>query len=195
MKKPFFAASLLTVLTIISCVTINIYFPAEELRGAADKIVDEVWGDRLPQEMQPSVPPAKKENPGSSFLNLLQPSVAYAAQDIDISTPEIRAVKASIKDRSAELFPYLDSGHVGLGYNGQLVVRDTEGLNLKERGEVNRLVKAENNDRQRLYKEISVANGFPDKEAEVQSIFADSWRDNAASGWYLEDAQGGWAKK
>ena len=66
---------------------------------------------------------------------------------------------------------------------------------MKARGEVNRLVKAENSDRQRLYKEISVANGFPDKEGEVQSIFAGSWRDNAASGWYLEDSGGGWGKK
>ncbi len=195
MKKLFYALGTLTALTIISCVTINIYFPAEEIRGAADRIVDEVWGEHMQKETPPAQPPAQKKNPGSSLLNLLGPNVAYAAQDIDVSTPEIRAIKASIKDRSSELFPYLDSGHVGLGHDGLLRVRDTEGLDLKARGAANRLVKSENDDRQRLYKEIAVANGFPDKVDEVQSIFAGSWRENASRGWYVEDAKGGWSRK
>lgn len=195
MKKILNAIGLLTILAVISCVTINIYFPAEEIRGAADKIVDEVWGEHQQKEPQPDQPPAQKENPGSSFLDVLQSGIAHAAQDINVSTPEIRAIKVSIKDRSEALFPYLDSGHVGLGYDGLLKVRDTGGLSLKARGEVNRLVKAENNDRQRLYKEIAVANGFPDKAGEVQSIFADSWREKAASGWYLENSGGDWGGK
>jgi len=188
MKRFACAFGILTVLTIISCVTINIYFPAEEIRGAADRIVDEVWGERGQQQ-------APKDNPGSSMLDLFLPSSAYAAQDIDVSTPEIRAIKASIKERSAELFPYLDSGNVGLGNDGLLKIRSTDNLDLKARGAVNRLVKAENDDRLRLYKEIAVANGFPDKAGEVQEIFAGSWRQNASAGWSVEDDKGGWSKK
>lgn len=190
MKKIAYAGGILTVLTIISCVTINIYFPAEEIRGAADRIVDEVWGERTKD-----APPVQKENPGSSMLKMFGPSIAYAGQDIEVSTPEIRAIKASIKERSGELFPFLDSGNVGLGSDGLLKVRSTDGLDLKARGAVNRLVKAENDDRMRLYKEIAVANGFPDKVGEVQEIFAGSWRENASAGWFIEDSKGEWLRK
>lgn len=183
--------SILITLSVISCVTINIYFPAEELRGAADKIVEEVWGDRNPQDTEKNPP----QQPGSSIFHYLQPTAAYAAQDINVSTPEIRAIKASIKKRSAALAGFLKSGTIGIGQNGLLKVRSTAGLNLKQRGQVNKLVKAENKDRLQLYKEIAVANGFPDKTAEVQNIFADSWRKQAAKGWFLEKPNGTWAAK
>ena len=44
MKKLIRSLLTLPLLIIAACVTINIYFPAEELRGVADKIVEEVWG-------------------------------------------------------------------------------------------------------------------------------------------------------
>ena len=191
MKTLTRSLSLLFSLGVFSCVTINIYFPAEEMRGAADKIVEEVWGDRnQPAEENPA--PTK---PGSSLLNLLQPSSAYAAQDINVSTPEIRAIKEAIKERAGALIGFLNAGNVGLGRDGLLSLRNTDGMNLKQRGEANRLVKAENSDRLRLYKEIAVANGFPDKAAEVQSIFAESWQNQAAKGWFIEKSDGSWSQK
>jgi uncharacterized protein len=180
------------IFTAAACVTINIYFPAEELRGAADKIVEEVWGDRSAPPPPGPLPPA---NERGSLLRIFGPSTAIAAQDINVSTPEIRAVKESMKQRSERLFPFLDSGHVGIGADGLLKVRSTDGLDLRSRGEVNRLVGEENADRQRLYREIARANGFPERAHEVQSIFADSWRDNASAGWYLEQADGTWRRK
>ena len=191
MKTLTRSLSLLLSLGVFSCVTINIYFPAEEMRGAADKIVEEVWGDRnQPAEEKPA--PAK---PGSSLLNLLQPSSAYAAQDINVSTPEIRAIKEAIKERAGALIGFLNAGNVGLGRDGLLRLRNTDGMNLKQRSEANRLVKAENSDRLRLYKEIAVANGFPDKAAEVQSIFSESWQNQAAKGWFIEKSDGSWSQK
>jgi len=195
MRKITRSMSLLLALTVASCVTINIYFPAEEIRGAADKIVNEVWGEgakKGPDEMAP--PPAKKD-PGSGFYQLLQPTNAIAAQDINVSTPAIRAIKAAMKKRSGELIGFLKAGNIGLSHDGLLKVRDTSGLNLKQKGQINRLVKEENQDRKRLYKEIAVANDFPDKTSEVQSIFADSWRKQAQKGWYLEKPDGSWARK
>jgi uncharacterized protein YdbL (DUF1318 family) len=193
---------LLSVVTAVSCVTINIYFPAEQVRGAADRIVDEVWGERAagaePAQtapMQPAPTPDKPPVQPGSFLRILGPTTAGAAQDINVSTPEIRAIRESMKDRSGQLFPYLDSGHVGIGLDGLLKVRTTEGLGLKPRADVQRLVDAENQDRRRLYQEIARANGFPEKVDEVQAIFSDSWRDKAAGGWYLEQGGGGWRQK
>jgi uncharacterized protein len=190
MKRLFRRSPLFAVLLATACVTINIYFPAEQVRGAAHRIVDEVWGDR-PQE---GAPPPPQAPPGSSFLRLIGPSVAYAAQDIDITTPEIRAIREAMRERSAALIPFLASGHVGVGADGYLKVRTIDGLDLRARGEVTRLVKAENDDRARLYREIARANDFPDRVGEVQSIFAETWRQRAASGWYLEK-DGGWVQK
>jgi len=189
----------LAVVAAAACVTINIYFPAEEVRGAADKIVDEVWGDRAapakPDEQQPAVPPAGDAKPGSSMHWILSPNTAYAAQDINVSTPEIRAIRDSMKDRSDQLFPFLDSGNVGIALDGLLAIRTTDGLSLKDRAAVQRLIEAENRDRKRLYQEIARANGFPEKVDEVQAIFADTWRDKAGKGWYLEQGKGNWTRK
>jgi len=198
MKNFLQCLLLVGIVTAISCVTVNIYFPAEEVRGVADRIVDEVWGERATDgaPAQPAPPPVNPPvpQPGSSLWRL-GPAAAIAAQDIDVSTPEIRALREALKERSGQLFPYLDSGHVGIALDGSVKVRSTDGLGLKQRAEVQRLVEVENQDRQRLYLEIARANGFPDKIAEVQAIFAQSWRDKAAKGWYIEQAGGGWKQK
>jgi uncharacterized protein YdbL (DUF1318 family) len=193
MKRSIRVAGLLVLLAAVSCVTINIYFPAEEVRSAADRIVNEVWGERArPEEPKP---PLLEKPPGNSMFFLLQPRSAYAQQDIDVSTPEIRAIRTSLKERSGKLFPYFDAGNVGVGRDGLLKVRTTEVLDLKGKAEVQQLVSAENADRRRLYKEIARANGFPDKADEVQQIFADTWRDKAGKGWYIEQSGGGWERK
>lgn len=194
MKIMTRSLGMLLILTVISCVTINIYFPAEEIRGAADKIVNEVWGNG-DNDGPDEITPQRQDNPGSSLLNLFLPSNAYAAQDINVSTPAIRSIKASIKDRSGALIEFLNNGAIGLSHNGLVKIRSSKGLSLKQKSQLNKLVKAENNDRMRLYQEISVANKFPDKVAEVQSIFADSWRKKAKNGWYLEKSDGSWMQK
>lgn len=51
------AVTLLIALTLPGCVTINIYFPAAAAEKAADKIIDEVWQLKKPE--QPAAPSAK----------------------------------------------------------------------------------------------------------------------------------------
>jgi uncharacterized protein YdbL (DUF1318 family) len=188
MKRLIQSFALLAVGVVVSCVTINIYFPAEEIRGVADRIVDEVYGEPAKPVNTPPTPP------GSSLFRIFMPTAAFAAQDLDVTTPEIRAIREDMKTRFEQLTPYLDSGHVGITRDGLLEVRTGEGLDMKVRAEVNRLIKSENQDRLRLYKEISTANGFPDKASEVQTIFAESWREKARPGWYLQ-SDSGWQKK
>ncbi|MCU0556586.1 MAG: YdbL family protein [Desulfobacterales bacterium] len=196
MRRVARILSALAVISIISCVTINIYFPAEEVRNAADKIVNEVWGEQNSAPDAPqTAPPAQGGKTSGLIRSLFEVRSACAAQDIDVSTPAIRAIKNTMKQRSQELFVYLDSGHVGIGSDGLLKVRSTDNLDLKSRGTITRLVAAENADRLQLYKEIATANGFADKAGEVQAIFADSWRDQARPGWHLENPDGGWQQK
>ena len=189
MKRLIRGLCLLAIGAVVSCVTINIYFPAEEIRGVADRIVDEVYGE--PAKPVDKVP----AQPGSSYFRIFEPTVAYAAQDLDVTTPEIRAIKADMTVRFEQLAPFLDSGHVGITRDGLLEVRTAEGIGMKERAELTRLIKAENQDRLRLYKEIATANGFPDKVDEIQVIFAESWRDKARKGWYVQGDKDDWQVK
>ena len=189
MRNVLRGLTLFAIVATVSCVTINIYFPAEELRGAADRIVDEVYGEK------PGSAEKSPASPGSSFLPGLGVNSAYAAQDINVSTPEIRALRADMKDRFDQLGPSLDAGQVGIDANGYLALRSTDGLGLKQRGKIKRLVDAENQDRKRLYQEIAKANGLPDKAGEIEAIFSESWRDKATKGWYLQDAKGNWSQK
>jgi uncharacterized protein YdbL (DUF1318 family) len=205
MRKNLLLASLTTLMMLAACVTINIYFPAEEVRSAADRIVQEVWSERngapAPQPVAPPAAPAapaapaEKQGPTSLLRQFWGASTVHAAQDINVTTPEIRAIKEAMKARTTELRPFLDGGQVGIGRDGLLKVRTLDGLDLRARSQVNRLVTVENQDRLRLYKEIANANKFPDRAHEVQAIFADSWREQAASGWYIEDAAGAWSRR
>lgn len=194
MKKISWIGYLLAISFLFSCVTIHIYFPAEEVRSAADRFVHEVWGER---NARPADEPSVTEpvpGPGAR-LRFGGASTAWAAQNIDVSTPEIRAIKEAMQRRHESLQPLLESGRIGIDAAGLLAVRDLAGLDLRSRSQAQRLVEEENADRLRLYREIARANDFPDRAGEVQSIFADSWRDQAPSGWYLQDRSGAWRRK
>jgi len=122
---------------------------------------------------------------------------AYAQEaDINVSNPAIRALKDAIKKRSGFIKPYMDRGNVGINQDGLLAVRTTEGMNLKERAEVQQLVDAENRDREALYLEIAKANNIAKESVpRIKRIFAQSWTEQAQAGWWIQDAQGAWKKK
>jgi uncharacterized protein YdbL (DUF1318 family) len=62
---------------------------------------------------------------------------------------------------------------------------------LKDRNQVNKLVAAENADRQSLYQAIANANGHPEWVTQIKSTFAASWVSNAQPGWWYQSA-GSW---
>ena len=148
--------------------------------------------------------PAKTPAPQSSnrfaparWASLILVSNAQAQEaDINVSNPGIRALKDSIKARSAAIMPFMDRGNIGIAQDGLLAIRSTEGLNLKERAETQQLVDAENRDRENLYAEIAKANGFQKESiAKIKTIFAKSWLDQARPGWWIQDGPGNWKKK
>jgi uncharacterized protein len=188
--------SLLMAFLVNSCVTVNIYFPAAAVERAADEIVKETWGGR--SEPAPKEPPSSRlPNAAWKIVSAAWVSAAFAQEaDINISNPAIRALKDSIKSRSGAIKPFMDRGNVGLTRDGLLTVRTTDGLNLKERAEVQQLVEAENRDRESLYLEIAKANNFPQESVpKIKSIFAKSWAEQAQPGWWIQDAQGNWRRR
>jgi len=128
------------------------------------------------------------------LLGLFAANWANAAADLDINTPAINALKASMQARHSQLGPHFSSGAIGLTQDGLIAVHDATAVPLKDRQGINGLVAEENADRSKLYKEIANANKHPEWEGSIRDSFAGRWIDKAQSGWWYQGA-GGWAKK
>jgi len=192
-------------LTLAACVTINVYFPAAAAEKAADRIIGDIWGPEQGQKpegaTQDNPQGALWHEPGGVLLASLGGALdlviprAEAQADLDISSPAIRTLTASMKARAADLDPFFASGAVGLTANGLVEVRDANAVALADRNRLKKLVADENGDRNSLYREIATANGHADWEADIRSTFADRWIAKARSGWYYQDKSGAWKKK
>lgn len=188
-------------LMLVSCVTINIYFPAAAAEKAADRIINDVWGEET-KPKDGTVPAEQSSNSSSvkmpiavSVLNwLISPAVAAEA-NLNISTSAIVAIQNRMKARhDNNLKAYYDNGAVGLTENGLITVRDAKAITLKDRNSVNGLVADENKDRNALYAEIARANGHPEWQSDIQITFSRRWISNAAAGWWYQ-ASGNWQQK
>jgi uncharacterized protein YdbL (DUF1318 family) len=203
MRKKMVWAIAICLVFIGSCVTVNIYFPAAAVQKAADVIVDDIQGKVPDQKPDPAQKPDAPKSPQGSLLNeniqrlSFSPATADAADvDINISTPAIRALKDSLKERFPQLKPFFEKAAVGHTNNGYLAVRDVSGLSLKEKADLARLVDQQNKDRRALYEEIVRANKLgADSVPKVEKAFANSWRDKAQSGWWIQNDAGAWVKK
>ena len=130
----------------------------------------------------------------SMFVAVGSNFVQAAAPDLEINTPAIIAIKASMTARHSQLLPHYNSGAVGLTGDAFIAVKDATAVPLKDRGGINSLVSAENADRAKLYKEIAVSNGHPEWEGDVKQTFAGRWIDKAQAGWHYQSG-GAWVKK
>lgn len=127
-------------------------------------------------------------------LSLLFAVSAQAAADLDVNTPAVAAVKASMQNRHLQLLPHYQSGAVGLTAEGFVAVKDAGLVPLSQRSALAALVKEENMDRVQLYHGIAAANGHPEWEGEIQRTFALRWIDKAQSGWFVQ-RDGQWTRK
>jgi uncharacterized protein len=128
-------------------------------------------------------------------LLLAAPLLAFAQADLEINTPAIAALTASMEQRHAQLAPLYASGAVGYTRDGNVGVRDAKLIALPQRQAVNQALAAENADRAKLYREIARANNHPEWEADVRATFAQRWIAKAPGGWYYQDSSGAWVRK
>lgn len=179
-----------------ACVTINVYFPEAAAEKAAGQFVDKVIGgkakDTAPQPAEP--PPGHA--PAARLLDFLISSAHAQQADINVQTPQIQAIQARMQQRfSASLSKHFTSGAVGFSKDGLVAVRDAAAIPLSERAAVNAAVADENRDRDAVYREIALANGHPEWEAQIRAAFAKQWIQHARAGWYYQDASGTWQQK
>jgi uncharacterized protein YdbL (DUF1318 family) len=164
-----------SVLAIFACVTINIYFPAEQVESVAGEIVDEIRG-KEGEPGEKSGTPDDRSQLLKTFLALSR-SVAWAEEIITVSNPTIRALKERMKDRFTKMKPLFQSGALKEGDDGYVVTGNTEGLGLKDKRDLNNLVDAENQDRKSLYQEVAKAMKIdPGQIDKIAEIFAEEWK-------------------
>ncbi|MFO7784503.1 MAG: DUF1318 domain-containing protein [Thermodesulfobacteriota bacterium] len=174
-KKTLRVSSLVLLCTLLACVTINIYFPAEKVETVAQDIVDDVRG----REGAKDAPSEIEEK--ESFFQLiricLSPGIAWAQDATEVSNATIRALKERMKGRYQQMKPFYDKGLIKEGDDGYLSTGDLGSLGLREKRDLNSLVDAENQDRKALYQEVAKALEIdPGQVDRVGKIFAKEWQ-------------------
>lgn len=188
--------SILTALLLVSCVTININFPAAAAEQAADKVIKEI------QQSDNVEPQVKAEDWQQtvylwidSALSFMVPEAQAAGADLSIDSAEIRRLKAQMHKHFIALTPFYNQGYVGIRSDGMLTVRNAANVPLQDRNKVKKLVAAENNARNQLYQAIANANGQPNWFAQIKSTFAQRWHKNAQAGWWYQSKSEGWKQR
>ncbi len=184
-------------LVLSACVTINVYFPAAEAEQAAREFVEKVIGDPATATPPAETPPPKQpSSPGLGLLSFFIADAHAQTADISIRTPAIIAIQERMAERfKSQLAAGFDSGAVGFGGDGLLVLRDASKVGLRERAAFNQAIADDNRDRSAVYREIAVANGQPQWEAQIRDTFARQWVVSARTGWWYQDATGTWQQK
>ena len=173
--KVLAAAGIFGLLSIFACVTINIYFPAEEVKSVAGEIVNDIRG----QDQNKGAPPSS-EDKSSQFRKKLVAfflSQAWAQDATKVSNPTIRSLKEKMKSRYPALKPYYQNGVLKEGSDGYVAVTNAGSLGLKDKRDLNALVDAENGDRRSLYQEVAKAMKIdPSQVNKIAEIFATEWQ-------------------
>jgi len=185
------------MVVFFSCVTINIYFPEAAVKEIADEIVGEVRKtDEKKKDEVKKVSLRAKDLSVSAKTFSFVPSAFAQEQETVVSNPKIRALKEAMKERFAELERFYDAGNIGEANDGFVQVREEGNLSLKDRAQLRSTVKEENEDRKDLYAEVASALEIDSNQIiRVQKIFAESWIENARTGWWIQNEDGEWIRK
>lgn len=187
-------------IALTACVTINVYFPAAEAKEAAKEFVEKVIGEDAAKKKS-------DEGGGGGMASLLQridplslvgigTAHAQGQPDITIRTPAIQAIQARMESRfDNTLKAHFDAGALGFTSDGLVSVRDAAKIALKDRVAANQAVADQNRDAKAVYREVAVANGHPEWEGQIREVFSRQWIESARSGWWYQDAGGGWKQK
>jgi hypothetical protein len=163
------------MLYAFACVTVNIYFPAEQVESIAGEIVNDIRGQEGLDEQ------TSLRNTNPSFFRrailLISPSAVWAQQVTTVSNPTIRALKEKMKARYSQLKPHYQKNTLQEGDDGYLLIVGVGELGLKEMRDLKALVEAENNDRKILYAEVAKALVIDSSQInKVAEIFAKEWQ-------------------
>lgn len=197
------------VLGLLACVTINVYFPEAQVKDLSQRIEDAVAEEAASDDG--AMPDAEATEEGDvstigwllhhlSTMPLVSTSVQAQAQDKvadpEISNPAIRKIIDSRAQRLREINELKAQGVLGENNEALLDIRSLDQLPLPRRAEVQRLVKAENKDREQMFKEIAAATGAdPSTLPQIRTTYAETLRENARPGDWIQKPDGSWQRK
>jgi len=212
LRKITILTAALIAFAALACVTINVYFPEAAVKELAVQI-EEAVEQQAQDEAQEGDAAASPEGASTTEQNvrllgvwakdflahLAGAAPVYAQGDVvtpDISNPAIRTIIESRAKRAPELRKYKDRGTVGETNKALVEVRSLDGLELRERAEVQRLMKAENTDRETMFKEIAAATGVDLAQLpQIQETYAETIRQKAKKGDWIQQPDKSWKQK
>jgi uncharacterized protein len=216
--KPILA---LAAVAAVACVTINVTFPEAEVKDLSEQIEQAILR-RAAEAAPPAESAVEPEDGGGAASGGAvsqvseRPSVfemalgtvlyyglaaapAYAQDEVaapEISNPAIRNIIQSRAGRVRELNRYKGSGAIGENNQALTETRDLNALPLPERAAAQKLVREENADRERMFKEIAAATGADLSQLpNIQRTYAETLRANARSGDWIQMPDGSWRQK
>ncbi len=198
--KQWLGLPIVGALVLSACVTINVYFPAAEAKAAArefvEKVIDKAGSTQIKDSSGGGMAMQLKRFDFDPWLLIgIGSAQAQSAPDISIKTPAIQAIQSRMEARfNSNLRAGFDAGALGFTEDGLVSVRDAGKLELKDRVAMNAAVADDNRDRKAVYREVAVANGHPEWEAQIRNVFAKQWVESARSGWWYQSG-GGWKQK
>lgn len=208
--KNFVMVGVLFFMVMISCavITVNIYFPEKDVKEAYKALEKELMtpgkGERdKPQEGKPGTKPEssiKFEMVASAYAQ--EAGLSEKIAEIVKKMPDVVNAYKEMGARIANIDKVRDSGAVGEGNNGMLVVRDEKLLGPDDK----RLITMENENRRTVINGMTKAiiriNRVPENEQNLKQVmpqaveqFAAIRRDTAKKGWWIQDPYGNWNRK
>ena len=190
---------------IVSCavITVNIYFPEKDVKEAYKTLEEELMN---PEEQKPEEQPATKPESSIRFefvstAYAQEPGIADKITEIIKRMPDVVDAYKEMGARIADTDRLRDSGAVGEGNNGLLVVREGT-LSPSDQ----KIVAMENENRKTVMNGMAKAiiriNRQPEDEQNMKQVmpkaveqFAAVRRDSAKAGWWIQDTNGNWSRK
>lgn len=220
MKKKIFvwlAALCCGLFTACAVITINVYFPEKAAKEAYKSLDDMMLksqpstSDKPPvkEEQVPRGPESQPQSLLDRYLPISLVATAYAADAesdalaIEVaSMPEVTTAYAEMSQRLPRLTALFDSGAIGLTSQGLVTVRDKSKVLPADEA----VVAAENKSRKIVVSAMAKAifkitkqedtRGARDQVlSKAAATFAETKREAARPGWWIQNQNGRWLQK
>lgn len=116
--------------------------------------------------------------------------------NLDIANPMTVTIHHSMQQRVSRLVKFYEPGVIGMLKNGNLGVRDESRLGkIATRQIVEKLIDADNSDRQALIASVAKAHDRLDAIDEFRKLMTKKWAKEMKPGWWYQDEEGNWIQK
>lgn len=211
------ALAAVAVCGVLACITINVYFPEAAVKNLSEQIESQVRERAKEIETEgegeggtgPEAPGTESslrgEDPATRRAGLARfaspaPLGLLALQSgvpaPDVTSPTIQRIIDSRAQRLGDIRRFKELGVLGESNEAQLVVRELSAVeDLKQRAQVQRLVKEENADRERLFEEIAnIKNVDRSQLPRIRETYAETLRAKARPGDWIQRPDGEWVR-